>query len=59
MCSECNCKPKKCINCGSKEHLEEFENPWNNYENITLCQKCAGTPFGEYQNKEFMKPWYE
>lgn len=49
----------ECINCKTREFLEVFENPWNNRESIILCYKCARTPFDEFNNKEFMKPWWE
>lgn len=50
---------KKCTSCGIKEHLEPFTNPFNKIEIIHLCQLCAHKPFGEFMNKEFMKPWWD
>lgn len=50
---------KKCTNCGIKEHLEPFTNPFNKIEIIHLCQLCAHKPFGEFMDKEFMKPWWD
>jgi len=49
----------KCINCSSREFLEEFINPYNTHKMIALCYKCAKTPFEEFTNKEFMKPWWQ
>ena len=50
---------KKCVECGIKEHIELFINPYNSIEKIYLCQLCAHKPFNEFFNRDFMKPWWE
>jgi hypothetical protein len=52
-------KEKKCVNCGTPEHLELYINPFYRKETIYLCYPCSRLTFAEYTNKEFMKPWWE
>jgi len=52
-------KKSNCDNCGFDSHIEVFENPYCYSKPLTLCQKCAEIPFGNFINKDILKPWFE